>query len=59
MYHFLYQASVAISYVFPLILLGMGVLGILTDVEGGKKGPSLKSVTHILEWWNLADLYLT
>ena len=28
--------------------------------EGGQKGSlSLKSVTHILEWWNLAQLYLT
>ena len=26
---------------------------------GDKKDPSLKSVTHILQWWNLAQLYLT
>ena len=26
---------------------------------GGKKCPSLKSVTHILQWWNLAQLYLS
>ena len=26
---------------------------------GGKKAPSLKSVTHILQWRNLAHLYLT
>ena len=27
---------------------------------GGKKAPSLKSITHILQWWNLmAQLYLT
>ena len=27
---------------------------------GGKKAPpSLKSVTHTLQWWNLAQLYLT
>ena len=25
----------------------------------GKKAPSLKSATHILHWWNLAQLYLT
>ena len=26
----------------------------------GQKGPlSLKSVTHILQWWNLTELYLT
>ena len=29
--------------------------GLLTD----GKPPSLKSVTHILQWWNLAQLYLT
>ena len=27
--------------------------------EGSKKAPSLKSVTHILQWWNLTQLYLT
>ena len=28
--------------------------------EGGAKRPlSLKSVTHILQWWNLVQLYLT
>ena len=27
-------------------------------IEGGKKAPSLNSVTHILKWWNLAQLYL-
>ena len=27
--------------------------------RGGKGSPSLKSVTHILQWWNLAQLYLT
>ena len=26
---------------------------------GAKRPPSLKSVTHILQWWNLAQLYLT
>ena len=30
------------------------------DFRGGQKGPnSLKSVTHILQWWDLAQLYLT
>ena len=29
-------------------------------VGGGKKPPSsLKTVTHILQWWKLAQLYLT
>ena len=27
--------------------------------DGGKKPPFLKSITHILQWWNLAQLYLT
>ena len=26
---------------------------------GAKRSPSLKSLTHILNWWNLAQLYLT
>ena len=26
---------------------------------GGKKPPYLKSVTHILQWWSLAHLYLS
>ena len=26
---------------------------------GGKKAPSLKSVAHTLQWWSLAQLYLT
>ena len=35
-------------------------LGLITDEGGGQKGPpSLKSVTHILLWRNLAQLYLT
>ena len=29
------------------------------DGEGGKKPPSLKSFTHILQWWNLVRLNLT
>ena len=28
-------------------------------MEGAKSPPSLKSLTHILQWWNLAQLYLT
>ena len=26
---------------------------------GAKRPPSLKSATHILQWWNLAQFYLT
>ena len=26
---------------------------------GAKRSPSLKPVTHVLQWWNLAQLYLT
>ena len=38
---------------------GWAFSGLLTD-EGGKKGcPFLRSVTHILQWSNLAQLYLT
>ena len=33
-------------------------MGLLTD-GGGQKGSLLKSATHILHWWNLAQLYLT
>ena len=42
-----------------LTLFRMGFSGLLTD-GGDQKGlPSLKSVPHILQWWNLAQLYLT
>ena len=36
-------------------------LGLFTDRGGGrsKKASSLKSVAHILKWWNLTQLYLT
>ena len=38
---------------------GWAFSGLLTD-EGGQKGcPFLRSVTHILQWSNLAQLYLT
>ena len=30
-----------------------------SSMGGTKKAPFLKSVTHILQWWNLAQLYLT
>ena len=37
---------------------GWAFSGLLVDgvVE---KAPSIKSVTHILQWWNLAELYLS
>ena len=37
---------------------GWVFFGLLTD-RGAKKPLSLKSVRHILQWWNLAQLYLT
>ena len=47
----------------PLTLFRMGFFGPahggMGGGGGGQKGPpSLKSVTHILKWWNLAELYL-
>ena len=37
-----------------------GLFGQLTNGKGGQKGPpSLKSFAHILQWWNLAQLYIT
>ena len=43
-----------------LTLFKMGIFGAGHGWGGGQKGsPSLKSVTHILQWWNLAQLYLT
>ena len=39
---------------YSLILFRMGFLGLLMEV--GVCPPSLKSVTHILQWWNLANL---
>ena len=37
---------------------GWVFFGLLTD-RGAKKPLSLKSVRHILQWWNLAKFYLT
>ena len=36
----------------------MGILGAAHGwgVEVGKKNPSLKTVTYILQWWNLAAI---
>ena len=36
----------------------MGLFGAAHGWGGAKKTPSLKSVTHILQWSNLAHLYL-
>ena len=44
--------------VMSLTLSVWAFFGLLMD--GGQKfSPSLKSVTHILQWWNLAELHLT
>ena len=40
------------------IFSGWVFSGLLTD-RGTKMPTSIKSVTHILQWWNLARLYLT
>ena len=42
-----------------LTLFRWAFLGLLTD-GGDEKDPTcLKYVTHILQWWNLAQVYLT
>ena len=43
-----------------LTLFRMGFFGGCSRMGGGgaKRIPSLKSVTHILQWWNLAQVYL-
>ena len=44
----------------PITLFRMGIFGAAHGWGGGQKGPpTLKSVTHILQWWDLAQLYLT
>ena len=43
-----------------LTLFRMGLFGAAHGWGRGQKGPhSLKSVTHILYWWNFAELNLT
>ena len=37
----------------------MGLCGAAHRWGGAKKSPSLKSITHILQKWNLAQLYIT
>ena len=50
------------AYVYisdPLTLFRMGVFGAAHGWVGQIVPPSLKSVTHILQWWDLAQLYIT
>ena len=53
------------AFAIELTLFRTGLLGAVHGWGGGSKKPlprtptSLKSVTHILQWWNLAQLYLT
>ena len=43
-----------------LTLFKMGLFGAAHSWGDVQKGPlSLKSLIHILQWWNLAQLYLT
>ena len=42
-----------------LTLFRMGFFGAAHGWGVAKRPPSLKSVTHIIQWWNLAQLYLT
>ena len=45
---------------FFLTLFRMGFFRAAHGWRGGQKGlPSIKSATHILKWWNLAQLYLS
>ena len=44
----------------PHFKFRMGIFGAAHEWGGGaKRLPYLKSVTYILQWWNLAQLYLT
>ena len=42
-----------------LTLFRTGLFGAAEGLGVAKRPPSLKSVTDILQWWNLAQLYLT
>ena len=49
------SANFEIQKIFSLTLFRMGIFGAAHRWVGGpKRPPSLKSVTHILQWWNLA-----
>ena len=49
------------AFSLSLTLLKIGLFGADHGLGGGvhKGPPSLKSVTHTLQWWNLAQLYLS
>ena len=52
--------NVILKLKLHLTLFRMYIFGLLTDGGGGtKRPPSLKYLTHILQWWNLAQLHLT
>ena len=42
-----------------LTLFRIGLSGAAHERNGAKRVPSLKSVIHILQWWNLEKSYLT
>ena len=46
-------------FLHNLILLGMGNFGAAHGWVGKEARPSLKFVTYLLQWWNLAQLHLT
>ena len=59
-YQSLYFCSTKYMDSLTLTMFRMGFFGAAHGWGWGQKGPlSLKSVTHILQWWNLAQLYLT
>ena len=53
-----YESSEAIIQGVLLNLFKMGFFR-AADGVGAKRPPSLNSVIHILQWWNLVQLYLT
>ena len=54
-YHLIQEGLLKISLQWNAITLTLFRMGIFGAAYGwGKKAPSLKSVTHILQWWNLA-----
>ena len=65
-----YQKGKRVINIFPrlnkflessifLTLFRMGLFGAAHGWRWAKRPPSLKSVIHILHWWNLEQLYLT
>ena len=45
--------------ILTLFRIGISVAAHGWGGGGAKRPPSIKSVTHILQWWNVAQLYLT